>query len=57
MKEKILEKLNELRKCYDMWLEALDNRKTFPYSTAEEQLHDLRIQIYLLEDLLEESDK
>lgn len=57
MKEKILEKLNELRKCYDMWLEALDNRKTFPYSIAEEQLHDLKIQIWLLEELIEESDK
>ena len=57
MKEKILEKLNELRESYDMWLEALDNEKEMSCVNIEARLHDLKIQIWLLEDLLEECDK
>ena len=56
MKEKILEKLNELKKDYDMWLEVLDNKKLVNRDIAEARLHDLKIQIWLLEELLEDSD-
>ena len=56
MKEKILEKLNELKKDYDMWLEVLDNKKLVNLDVAEARLHDLKIQIWLLEELLDEKE-
>ena len=53
MKDKVIKKLKELEKEYNLWLEVYD-RDGFEYQ--ENKLLILRYQIYLLKELLEGGD-
>ena len=54
MKNKVIKKLKELEKEYNLWLEVYD-RDGFEYQ--ENKLLILRYQIYLLKELLEAGDQ
>lgn len=54
MKERIEEKLKELEESYDYWLREYD-REMQEYQ--ENVLHELKIKILLLEEILNEKSK
>ena len=54
MKERIKEKLKELEESYDYWLRVYD-REMQEYE--EEILHELKIKILLLEEILNEKSE
>lgn len=54
MKERIEEKLKELEESYDYWLKEYD-REMQEYQ--ENVLHELKIKILLLEEILNEKSK
>lgn len=57
MEEKVIKKINELKGLYDFYLEASDKKANENnLEVIEKRLHDLKLQIWILEDLLESED-
>lgn len=58
MKEKVMQKYMKVKQEEDLWLGVLtDSDSREKVKRAEEILHDLRVEKYLLLDILEGSDK
>lgn len=56
MEDKIQRRLKELTELYDFYLREYDEKENLnTIDIIEAKLHDLKIQIWLLEDLLEEN--
>lgn len=56
MEVKIQKRLKELRELYDFYLREYDEKENLnTIDIIEAKLHDLKIQIWLLEDILEEN--
>lgn len=58
MKEKVMQKYLQVKQEEDLWLEVLtDSTSREKVKRAEERLHDLRTERYLLLELMEGVDK
>lgn len=56
MEVKIQRRLKELTELYDFYLREYDEKENLnTIDIIEAKLHDLKIQIWLLEDILEEN--
>lgn len=56
MKEKANKRLKELTELYEFYLREYDEKENLnTMDIIEAKLHDLKIQIWLLEDILEEN--
>lgn len=54
MEEKVLQKIQELEEDKNTYLEILGSKGLFTEDYLLKRIHDIKVQIYLLKDLLDE---